>query len=48
MNNEIPVDPGLHDEFESTPLSEMCRRWHLDFKSLAVEYTARFFAEMEA
>ena len=41
-NNEIPCCPKLHDEFERTPLNEMCRRYHRDFKSVAADYTATF------
>lgn len=41
-NNEIPCCPGLHDEFEGTPLSDMCRKYHRDFKSVASDYTNEF------
>lgn len=44
-NNEIPCCPKLHDEFERTPLSDMCRKYHRDFKSVASDYTNRFDAE---
>ena len=45
-NNTISCCPRLHDEFERTPLSEMCRRWHRDFKSIAAELTAAYDREV--
>lgn len=46
-NNEIPACPVLHDEFERTPLSEMCRKYHRDFKSVACDYTRCIENEVE-
>lgn len=36
-NNTLSCCPKLHDEFHAAPLSDMCRRWHLDFKSIAAD-----------
>lgn len=47
-NNTVSVCPVLHDELESKPLSEVCRKYHIDFKSTAAELTLRFYQQLEA
>lgn len=41
-NNEVPLCPAAHDEAHSMSVSEWCRLYHRDFRSVACEYTAQF------
>ena len=41
-NNEVPLCPAAHDEAHSLSVSDWCRLYHRDFKSVAAIYTEQF------
>ena len=44
-NNQVPVCESAHSLFHDKPLSEVCRQFHKDFKSIACIYTEQFDRE---